>query len=427
MSLKNYINDLKEWQQKVDRQDKEIKQSKIIKPIQVDTIKQTTTATTNTNTIKNENIFDPTSESLKFKDKGNQLFAQQKYKESIECYTSAIQMDPTNSILYSNRAMAYIKLKNFNQAEVECTRCLNLDNTNLKAYHRRGLSRLELRKYNEAIQDFKVVLKSDPNNKESQNELNRAIKLKDSTPIVSPMKSISENDKQQPQTQQTDKIEISKDKNIIDTTTSTPTTTTQPIIEIKANSTPTSNKESTTSKVTPIQDKPIVEIKTTTTPATTITTTTEPIPKKSTTSSLQERLARMNQTIKAPIPKVAPKNSFEFEKTYLSFKKDLSSLYQYFKLIDPIQLPNILDESLTPSLFTDIISILDKYYLVNKEYESIYKILLNLLKNNRISLTIQFMDQSEKTIIKNILNTLLQNNVTSKDNIEYLINEYTCK
>lgn len=39
----------------------------------------------------------------KFKNQGNEFVKQEKYKQALEAYNSAIQIDPNNSIYYCNR------------------------------------------------------------------------------------------------------------------------------------------------------------------------------------------------------------------------------------------------------------------------------------------------------------------------------------
>jgi len=42
---------------------------------------------------------------------GNKYLAQKKYDDAIRCYTEGIEKDATNSILFANRAQAYLHLK----------------------------------------------------------------------------------------------------------------------------------------------------------------------------------------------------------------------------------------------------------------------------------------------------------------------------
>lgn len=55
-------------------------------------------------------------ESLKIKERGNAHFHEHNYKEALKCYTQAIQIDPNNSILFSNRARCFKLLSNLFEA-----------------------------------------------------------------------------------------------------------------------------------------------------------------------------------------------------------------------------------------------------------------------------------------------------------------------
>ena len=45
--------------------------------------------------------------------KGNTLFKEGKFESAINCYTTGIQLDPTNAVLPANRAMCLLKLKRY--------------------------------------------------------------------------------------------------------------------------------------------------------------------------------------------------------------------------------------------------------------------------------------------------------------------------
>jgi len=47
-------------------------------------------------------------QAQEYKEKGNKSFAADKFAESITWYTKAIQSDPTDHVLYSNRSAAYL-------------------------------------------------------------------------------------------------------------------------------------------------------------------------------------------------------------------------------------------------------------------------------------------------------------------------------
>ena len=55
------------------------------------------------------------------KQDGNKHFRRGEFPQAIKCYTRCIAANPRNAIVYSNRAQAHIKLKNFLKAEEDCT------------------------------------------------------------------------------------------------------------------------------------------------------------------------------------------------------------------------------------------------------------------------------------------------------------------
>jgi len=58
-------------------------------------------------------------QAQKFKNEGNALVKEQKYKEAIEKYTEAIKCQES-AIFYCNRAAAYTSLTNYEEALQDC-------------------------------------------------------------------------------------------------------------------------------------------------------------------------------------------------------------------------------------------------------------------------------------------------------------------
>ena len=56
----------------------------------------------------------PQAEELKIK--GNESLKSNKVEEAIELYTQAIELDPENHILYSNRSAAYCQADKYSEA-----------------------------------------------------------------------------------------------------------------------------------------------------------------------------------------------------------------------------------------------------------------------------------------------------------------------
>jgi tetratricopeptide (TPR) repeat protein len=86
--------------------------------------------------------------------KGNEFMKSKEYTEAAECYTKSIEIFPNEAATYSNRALAYLKVKKNASCIVDANRCLELDPTFLKAYHRRGKAYQAAQQYEEAIKDY---------------------------------------------------------------------------------------------------------------------------------------------------------------------------------------------------------------------------------------------------------------------------------
>ncbi|KAI4369355.1 hypothetical protein MLD38_017802 [Melastoma candidum] len=99
------------------------------------------------------------------KELGNEFFKQKKFNEAIDCYSRSIAFSPT-AVAYANRAMSYLKIKRFREAEDDCTEALNLDDRYIKAYSRRATARKELGKLKESLEDAEFALRLEPVNQE---------------------------------------------------------------------------------------------------------------------------------------------------------------------------------------------------------------------------------------------------------------------
>jgi len=88
-----------------------------------------------------------------YKQEGNRLFHIKKYEEAIKQYTKAINKGPSSliPILYSNRALCYLKLKQYEKAIVDCKSTIENNSQSVKANFFLGQSEMELEKYDDAI------------------------------------------------------------------------------------------------------------------------------------------------------------------------------------------------------------------------------------------------------------------------------------
>jgi tetratricopeptide (TPR) repeat protein len=116
----------------------------------------------------------PAGKAATLKDQGNKLFQAKYYDDAISCYTQSIDSQPT-AVAYANRAMAYLKLNKFQDAEADCSAAVQLDPSYVKAWHRRGTARKQLEKLLEAAADFEECLRLEPGSEPVQADRNQAL------------------------------------------------------------------------------------------------------------------------------------------------------------------------------------------------------------------------------------------------------------
>jgi len=120
--------------------------------------------------IQNEKIAE--NERLK----GNECVKAKDFKEAVTCYSRSLELCPTEAFTYANRAMAYLKLKDFTRCVSDASEAIKIKPGYLKAFHRRGKAYHALGKFEEAIKDFQFILEEEPENKDVNKDLKEARK-----------------------------------------------------------------------------------------------------------------------------------------------------------------------------------------------------------------------------------------------------------
>ncbi|CAF4089175.1 unnamed protein product, partial [Rotaria magnacalcarata] len=88
----------------------------------------------------------------------NKHFLQKKYNDAIHCYNQALKQNGEKAIYYVNRALCYIKLKQWDKVYQDARHCLDLDPNYIKAHAYLGQYYIEQQRYDEAITYFKQAL-----------------------------------------------------------------------------------------------------------------------------------------------------------------------------------------------------------------------------------------------------------------------------
>ncbi|GFP79615.1 tpr repeat-containing thioredoxin ttl1 [Phtheirospermum japonicum] len=98
--------------------------------------------------------------------RGNDLFKSERFTEACSAYGEGLRLDPTNSVLYCNRAACWFKLGQWERSVDDCNQALRLQPTYMKALLRRAASNCKLERWNEAVRDYEVLRRELPDNNE---------------------------------------------------------------------------------------------------------------------------------------------------------------------------------------------------------------------------------------------------------------------
>nr|KAJ3416570.1 RNA polymerase II-associated protein 3 [Polyrhizophydium stewartii] len=115
-------------------------------------------------------------EALVEKEKGNEYFKRKDFKKAVACYTKSFKLNPDDVTPVVNRALAYLKMKRWTEAESDCTHGLSMQPKNVKALWRRGIARRELGKLEEAM--AAVLEPTNASVKEELNAVEKSIEAK---------------------------------------------------------------------------------------------------------------------------------------------------------------------------------------------------------------------------------------------------------
>ncbi|KAJ0265761.1 Hsp70-Hsp90 organizing protein 2 [Hirschfeldia incana] len=98
------------------------------------------------------------------KAKGNAAFSSGDFSSAVTHFTEAINLAPTNHVLYSNRSAAHASLHNYQEALSDAKKTVELKPDWAKGYSRLGAAHLGLNNHDEAVEAYSKGLEIDPSN-----------------------------------------------------------------------------------------------------------------------------------------------------------------------------------------------------------------------------------------------------------------------
>nr|CCC89548.1 putative TPR-repeat protein [Trypanosoma congolense IL3000] len=179
--LQDELKELALWQEEVVRQ-QETNPKKRVDPFAVGTVPpiRGTVPSLKDAVMKSANVVEKEDPVKLQKDKGNNLFQNGRLEEAIDAYGVGIDIDPngqTAHVLFCNRALCYLKLNRWADAERDASSCVRLNRTYPKGYFRRAMARKHLGNLKGARVDLEAVLALLPNDTSATNEIKLITKM----------------------------------------------------------------------------------------------------------------------------------------------------------------------------------------------------------------------------------------------------------
>ncbi|XP_053560385.1 tetratricopeptide repeat protein 31 isoform X2 [Bombina bombina] len=104
---------------------------------------------------------------------GNHMAASERFEESINFYTEAIKLNPSEHRFLGNRSYCYERIRRYTEALQDAELALQLEPHFIKGLFRKGKALKGLKKYSEAINTFQLLLSIDVTHTEAAIEITR--------------------------------------------------------------------------------------------------------------------------------------------------------------------------------------------------------------------------------------------------------------
>ncbi|EAL61181.1 tetratricopeptide-like helical domain-containing protein [Dictyostelium discoideum AX4] len=112
--------------------------------------------------------------ATEFKNQGNAAFSSKDYNSAVKCFDQAIELDPSNHILYSNRSASLLALDKNEDALTDAKKAIELKPDWSKGYLRETNALYKLGRFEEAEKSAEAGLKIDPTNQQLEDALEDA-------------------------------------------------------------------------------------------------------------------------------------------------------------------------------------------------------------------------------------------------------------
>ncbi|CAM0135120.1 Palmitoyl-protein thioesterase 1 [Umbelopsis sp. WA50703] len=308
------------------------------------------------------------------KELGNNAFQARNYELAVDHYTKAIELDNKSAVYYINRAMAYLKLEKYAEAERDSSSGLSLQPNHVKALYRRGIARRQLDKLAEARADLTLSLSLSPQDSSIKAEL-EAVRLAEQQRQAIP---------------KTPKSNVQRKASpVAKETSNIPTRR----LDIKfEDSSYVHSKEvvagASTSSAPPVAARNRANAAPGVPPVTQVTPPPPP-----------PTAPHYGSNIQFVIPK-EPKTMNEFTRDWRMCRaRGIQVLYRYMKAINPERYQELFKAFLESEHLDQMIEILDQCY---ESGQDIKRVLEGLLRVKRIDMLIMFLERKQIEGLKRV-------------------------
>lgn len=309
------------------------------------------------------------------KEKGNDAYREGRYHDAVQHYTAAESINPMSPIPPANRAMVFLKLKDFERAKAEASIAHELHESvpeedrnkrlSAKILLRRATANKELMLFALAAEDYQAVLGLE-DNATAQEEL-RVLQERYGIHPPSPrLRSSARN-----------------------------SASSEPRIEVMSETTARSNgvatKTTRTSRPGLSNDQDDTELV------------------QISKSTMQNLLTKWGNT--------EPRNAIDFERSWKSLRDDEMAQAKYLlEVVGPQRIEQgILGEVLTAQLLERVVLVLSTALMREPRYKSsIALILLAFTEVSRFSMVLMFLSSGEKRKISILIDSLSKHDVSTE-------------
>nr|XP_020640992.1 sperm-associated antigen 1 isoform X2 [Pogona vitticeps]XP_020640993.1 sperm-associated antigen 1 isoform X2 [Pogona vitticeps]XP_020640994.1 sperm-associated antigen 1 isoform X2 [Pogona vitticeps] len=300
------------------------------------------------------------------KNKGNEFVKKGNFEEALKKYNECIKLNSQELTVYTNRALCYLKLFQYEQAEKDCDYVLHRDDSNIKALYRRALAHKGLKNYKASIDDLTKVLLINPSIAEASKELQEV------TMLLKLKKEVTDNK----QEKQRKKIEIQEANEHEEEDT-----------EMSASESATVNHHNAKRKF--------------------------------------ETTVLLKSPERLVISK--PSNAYEFGQilNILNTNKDITACAELLKMIEPEDLPALLSNKLEGDIFLIFIQALQSDVFC-QDLGLVYQHLVHLSKAERFKMVRTLLSRNEVEQVQQLFDSLAkeQNQEYSLDDLESLKRDF---